>query len=784
MTLGVRTTEMPQTAILDDLLGTVDGSTVKLPLADLIKLIPGEINGPVVQTYNEIKQSLDWTQGVTGLVYSGTKAGMYHKIGSQGDGSWQWYADLPFTAQTLVDAIAAKERAEKVSTGAKSALDDQQEMAELIECLALDFANGVYNSAFNDPQFGKVDDYLTALRTGLAYGLQPTGEVAQFSEQECVMGVVDDVYGLVRTNNHKNFVMNSHTPKAWVDGANILSDPALHIPGHELAKLSSSGYDYISTTLDTSKTWDANASLPIRILFAHGQGERFRMILSNTSSGDVLDIKVSGKSVNVANASLGAISDLAISSHGLIRELRFKLKLNTSFNGSDGEVQIGTGVADSTAYTLFSGIEIGAGEKPFGPIVKTNTNFGVANRDTISLNMDLIGELSADTYLSFEMDGKTWQQYYALEMASDTQRALFGTGYAGKSVFVKGGASDLFERVADEECDFMPFRGYFGPWTGAARGGQPIYSIPPTDEYEFVPKSIFLGSENSSVDGVITSLKLYRGRRDPSPKHILAGVDHSTTRVQRGEYSPMLTTQLASNRGDKQIQCFGEGFLQHVRVTADELSTPLDGDAEDDKIRTEFTLASDPPRNGMMHSIEFMVAIEPHVALSGDYPWFVFLQMHGGADDAGKHWSPPLAMKVDTAAGKFSLSTRTSPQSVLSVNPDEVIEHEWDYTPWQAHHIILDWIDGGGTDDGLVRLYLNGEKVVESVKPTGYNTSGEARCKWGVYAGRHPQGEYSMHMMKYRSQRDGTSFADSPRPFLPASAKQFPITLADQEWWS
>lgn len=92
--------------LIDELIGNRNGTTARIKVSDLLKMLPGEINGPRYETLAELEADLAWDTGFVGLVWGDNDVearGLYWKTGDAGTGSWEWYAEPPFAALVLAE---------------------------------------------------------------------------------------------------------------------------------------------------------------------------------------------------------------------------------------------------------------------------------------------------------------------------------------------------------------------------------------------------------------------------------------------------------------------------------------------------------------------------------------------------------------------------------------------------------------------------------------------------------------------------------------------------------
>ncbi|MBN8294743.1 hypothetical protein JI664_22425, partial [Rhodobacter sp. NTK016B] len=95
--VGIRTTNLNESSVVDDLIGNYNGNTVRVSLLWLLAAMTA-LSGPSYQTRAELYADLTWPDGAQGYVTDdGTSAfnGRYRKDGAAGAGSWTRIGDLP-----------------------------------------------------------------------------------------------------------------------------------------------------------------------------------------------------------------------------------------------------------------------------------------------------------------------------------------------------------------------------------------------------------------------------------------------------------------------------------------------------------------------------------------------------------------------------------------------------------------------------------------------------------------------------------------------------------------
>ena len=110
-TSGLRTTNLPGTAVVDELLGHRGGSTVAIPVTSFAAQM-AQFLGPGFATRAELLADLNWPTGAQAFVRGDENPafnGVYRKDGSTGTGSWTRIGDLPSGA--LEEVLAAKAQA-------------------------------------------------------------------------------------------------------------------------------------------------------------------------------------------------------------------------------------------------------------------------------------------------------------------------------------------------------------------------------------------------------------------------------------------------------------------------------------------------------------------------------------------------------------------------------------------------------------------------------------------------------------------------------------------------
>lgn len=650
----------------------------------------------------------------------------------------------------------------------------------------LNFEDSEFYAERDDPRTTSAADYLNCTRSGSTWAIQPDGAIKQFAANTPTVGKLGNTFGLIRTNDERNWVLNSYTPSAWTDANSIMTVPDFSIPGHALRKLSHNTYNMLMTGVDSGASWSSGNVLPVRAFFVHGAGERFRLRIRDTNASTNAQITVVGETVNVETETLGTISGAELYRHGAVLEVVFYLTLGAALTAANVEIAVGTGINDPDYATMISGVEIGDAGDAFSGIIKTTTEDVQANRDVISLKPGLINYLGSSTYVSFELEQEIATQFVTLEITDSTNTAEWRGNSPGtvQRVTSGGGSVELFSNTPTLEQERRLVRGYFGPRYGVSLAGEPIYSAPATGNFIFAPTTIYIGGSASGTTGVIKRFTIARGRVDPRPLKTGDGSEWYDPEVTLLGVEKIIRPQMYQGDETRSTQFLGKHPMEHVRISATAGDYAASGD-EPIKFRNEWNFPETIAPNANFISTEFIICVEPHAEITGTFPFFVLLQMKDIPDSGETGTSPPLALECKEAAN-YVLQTRTSAlENVGSgATPSFTVEHQWSYTPWQAHHIVLDWLDGRGESTGLVRLWLNGTKVVDESKVTGYNNNTECEPKWGVYAGPESgtSGHYTAHFMNFRVRRDGTSWSASPKFALPESALQFPITLASQAW--
>lgn len=111
---GVGTNELEARAFVDELIANAGGTTVRITVANLLRLMPGEVSGPVYQTYAELAADLAWVESAVALVWGDDDEqlrGLYRKTGDAGSGTWTRYADSPISAVAMAAAYASAQAA-------------------------------------------------------------------------------------------------------------------------------------------------------------------------------------------------------------------------------------------------------------------------------------------------------------------------------------------------------------------------------------------------------------------------------------------------------------------------------------------------------------------------------------------------------------------------------------------------------------------------------------------------------------------------------------------------
>ncbi|MCW1934128.1 hypothetical protein [Pararhodobacter zhoushanensis] len=110
--MGIRTTNLDQSALVDELLGNYNGSTVRVSLLWLLAALTA-LQGPSYATFAELEGDLDWPNGSQGYVTGDETPGhdgRYRKDGAAGTGTWTRIGDLPSGGpnQDVFNDVAAK----------------------------------------------------------------------------------------------------------------------------------------------------------------------------------------------------------------------------------------------------------------------------------------------------------------------------------------------------------------------------------------------------------------------------------------------------------------------------------------------------------------------------------------------------------------------------------------------------------------------------------------------------------------------------------------------------
>lgn len=106
--MTIRTPNLPTSNLIDELIGNMDGNTVRIAIARLAAIMLS-YQGPPYATRAQLFADLDWPSGAIATVWNDTAAlnGVYRKSGSAGTGSWSRIGDLP-TAPLTASQLAAK----------------------------------------------------------------------------------------------------------------------------------------------------------------------------------------------------------------------------------------------------------------------------------------------------------------------------------------------------------------------------------------------------------------------------------------------------------------------------------------------------------------------------------------------------------------------------------------------------------------------------------------------------------------------------------------------------
>lgn len=117
--------------------------------------------------------------------------------------------------------------------------------------------------------------------------------------------------------------------------------------------------------------------------------------------------------------------------------------------------------------------------------------------------------------------------------------------------------------------------------------------------------------------------------------------------------------------------------------------------------------------------------------------WCIYAQLRH-TEDAGDIGtaSPPLAIGSN-AAGQLTISTRSSSENPLTINPAEVVRYTGTITPGVPVNLVCNVrIDHAGA--GFLRVWRDGVQVVDYAGPLGYNDSVGPYFKAGLYRQTSP----------------------------------------------
>jgi hypothetical protein len=129
---GVTTNDLAAASFVDDLVGNVAGTTVRITISDLMRLMPGQVSGPVCQTHAELAADLAWVESAVALVWGDDDEllrGLYRKSGAAGDGAWVRYAEPPVWAVAMAASHASAAAAADLYNG--PAVDHSADLADV-----------------------------------------------------------------------------------------------------------------------------------------------------------------------------------------------------------------------------------------------------------------------------------------------------------------------------------------------------------------------------------------------------------------------------------------------------------------------------------------------------------------------------------------------------------------------------------------------------------------------------------------------------------------------------
>jgi len=147
--MGIRTVNLPQSSLVDTLIGNAGGSSVQVPLVSLVALVAA-LHGPSYATLNELEADLAWASGTQGYVTGDAVPeanGRYRKDGAADAGSWTRIGDLDAGVAALLAAAEAAagsadlsqewaEGTEPGGPGTKSAKEHAEDAEATAETLA------------------------------------------------------------------------------------------------------------------------------------------------------------------------------------------------------------------------------------------------------------------------------------------------------------------------------------------------------------------------------------------------------------------------------------------------------------------------------------------------------------------------------------------------------------------------------------------------------------------------------------------------------------------------
>lgn len=282
---GVQTNNVTKATLVDEVLGNREGSTVAIKVSDLLKLMPGEINGPVYETLAELSVDLAHEAGVVGLVWRDSDSendGLYQKAGDAGEGTWERYGDITMNAALLsmiadiADQFGSMEEAINQSAAAA-------ENASMSETLAANAAASASSSALS-----------TELLSTTVATLRDQTEALRDSALLGAVGIYDTTsLGIAATSDQDLFLVKGSENEAFADlylndnGTAVFQDKTMPTK----SALEALGQEYDETSLKEYALGVADVTEARIIPIAKKNGRT----VTTTEDGEVLETQGVGE---------------------------------------------------------------------------------------------------------------------------------------------------------------------------------------------------------------------------------------------------------------------------------------------------------------------------------------------------------------------------------------------------------------------------------------------------------------------------------------------------------